>query len=425
MPFKKPNSPYWKVRCKNLPGYGDTGTLSTRVRSKAIARQMEHLLFEIAEQGLLDARWHGLLDALRPARRGAPGRITLPDLMKARSAGRLRELLLRLEDPPLQEAVEEFLKTVPDKTGSDKRVRRAMRRLLELAPKRHHGSKTTLGYLRDGRVIKQMATQIYSEGNRTRNGVLVTFLSPVSMLLVHHYGKAERDRIWQVVHWKKEDDTRDVFLSPSDIGRLLQACRFEGLEITSRHTCDPRELYVLVLLALATGADRTPLVMLACRDVSLIFDKARSRWSGQIFVRDKKASARTRTVVIGNRAARALVPYLTGTGGTPKAGGERLFTMKPRQVTEYFRIARAACGLSHVRFKDLRSQFAIYADRAGLTQATVKRAMGHARLATTQKYLHYEAVMSSEEASAVEQAMGFERRYGIGEEGGGSIAEMG
>ena len=98
MPFKKGNSPYWKIRRKRLPGFGDSGTPSTRVKSKALARQMERLLDEIAERGLTDSRWHDVLRALRPTVRGMPGQITLPELLKAKHEGRLDHIVYVLRD---------------------------------------------------------------------------------------------------------------------------------------------------------------------------------------------------------------------------------------------------------------------------------------------------------------------------------------
>lgn len=416
MPFRKPNSPFWKIRKKHLPGYGDSGTLSTRVKSKRLALKMEDLLTEIAEAGLLDERYHLLLDALKPTGRGRSGPITLPDLLKAKSSGRLPDLLLKLEDPPLSSAIDAFLLTVPDKTGSDKRIRRAMNKLLGHAPLEHEGAPTTLGYLRDPRHITLLANLEFAKG-KTRNSVQVTFLSPLSVFLTHHYGKAERDRIFASVRWSWEDDTRDVYLSPGEIARLLEACSLDYMPETRPRQNDASEMRAIVTLALATGADRTPIATLKCRDVTLVLDKATGQYQGTIYVRDTKTKNRSRTAPIGHQAALELLPYLSDTTGRPKLEGTRLFTLTPKQVTYYFGVARRKASLNHVRFKDLRSQFAIYADRAGLTQATAQGAMGHAQASTTRRYKRYETTMSSSEASAVEHAMGLSKTHEVAQTG--------
>ena len=47
---------------------------------------------------------------------------------------------------------------------------------------------------------------------------------------------------------------------------------------------------------------------------------------------------------------------------------------------------RERAGLDHVRFKDLRSQVAIYGERAGVPLSVLKSAMGHQGEAMTQRY---------------------------------------
>jgi hypothetical protein len=79
MPWRKPNSPYYKIQRKTLPGYGDTGLLSTRTTSLRRAREMEDLLAWLADEEMYD-----VLDALRPTARGAGGRVTLADVLRAK-----------------------------------------------------------------------------------------------------------------------------------------------------------------------------------------------------------------------------------------------------------------------------------------------------------------------------------------------------
>ncbi len=397
MPFKKAGSSNYYIR-RQLVGFGDSGTLSTRVKSLRLAQRMERMLVEIAEKALLEERYTLLLEAVRPRGKGQSGALTLPDLLKAYTAGRLPDLLLSITDPTLEEAVDAFLRSVPNRTGSDRRVRRGMRYLLEMAPRRYQGRPTTLAWLRDGRRITELAARFYEAGH-TRNSVQVCLVSPISLLLRHHWGEAERDRVFRDVRWRWEDDTRTVKLTPADTQRLLAACRFDYLSATRPRRSDPAELRMVVLLALATGGDRTPIARLRRRDVTL-YDDEDGLWA-TVFYLDTKTRTRSRTAVIGPSVTLELLPYLSD-----KEEGGRLFTLSPKQMTYYFSVARDRAGLPGVRMKDLRHQFAIAADEAGLSQATIQGAMGHQRVSTTRRYMRYEAVMTPGEASQVAQALG-------------------
>ena len=101
MPYKRERSPYYYVRRRSLPGYGDTGRLSSKVTSKKLARDMERLLDDIAQRGLADPTWYPLLDAVCRHRT-----ITLPDLLRAKRSGGLQSLKRSLTDPTLTEAIE-------------------------------------------------------------------------------------------------------------------------------------------------------------------------------------------------------------------------------------------------------------------------------------------------------------------------------
>jgi len=68
---------------------------------------------------------------------------------------------------------------------------------------------------------------------------------------------------------------------------------------------------------------------------------------------------------------------------------------------------RDEAGLSSVRFKDLRAQFSILAERAGLTLSQVASAMGHhgSDTAMTRRYQKHHAAMDPAHAQAIEREM--------------------
>ena len=44
MPYKRRDSPYYYIRRKKLPGYGDTGRISSGVTAKKVAGDMDRAL---------------------------------------------------------------------------------------------------------------------------------------------------------------------------------------------------------------------------------------------------------------------------------------------------------------------------------------------------------------------------------------------
>jgi hypothetical protein len=82
---------------------------------------------------------------------------------------------------------------------------------------------------------------------RKRNTVRRQLLRAISHLLRHCAGNAEGNRIFDDdVNFPAEDDTREVYLAPHDIKRLLDDCETKGYP----------ELAVVIRVAIQTSADR-------------------------------------------------------------------------------------------------------------------------------------------------------------------------
>ena len=101
-----------------------------------------------------------------------------------------------------------------------------------------------------------------------------------------------------------------------------------------------------------------------------------------------------------NRVSRELLVQLKG-----KHPDQPVFEMRYMDLDFYWKEARQKAKLEHVRFKDLRSQFAIYGQKAGVPGIVTSKAMGHASQAMTQRYQQYAAVMTSDQAIALEREM--------------------
>lgn len=380
MPYKRPESSYYQIRRKRLPGYGDTGVISTGVRDRRTAERMEHLLDELAERAITEPRWTQLLDAVKERR------ITLIELLRAKSTRRLEALLVSLHDPLLSIAVEEYKSSY----NPGRQIEYGFDKLLRLAPPASRVSYLT------SRTITDLCLECEREGEgRKRNTVRRQLYRAISKLLTWHYGQAERNRIFDEVDFPAEDDVREVDLTQEEIARLLSKCR--------------GELATIVRMALLTSADRGVLLSgrspdghkrgLLVRDLR-IYQEEDESYSGEAYLKDTKTTSRPRTVVFGDRMARELIACVQG-----KSPDDPVFNLKYMDLDFVWQRAREEANLPHVRFKDLRSQTAIYAQRAGIPQAVAMRTLGHSSERRTRDYQRHEAVMSPQQASALEQAI--------------------
>ncbi len=84
---------------------------------------------------------------------------------------------------------------------------------------------------------------------------------------------------------------------------------------------------------------------------------------------------------------------------------DTVFEMKYQQLDYQWKAVRRLAGLRGVRFKDMRSQTAIYAEEAGVPQTIIQKTLGHASEAMTRRYQQRAAVLSSAQAEAIEAAM--------------------
>lgn len=387
MPYKRPNSPYYQVRKRSLPGYGDTGVITTKTESKKVARRMEDLIEEIAERALLEPKWSDLLDAICEERS-----VTLPELLRAKNRGRLDELCRQLTDPPLHEAISEY--------RSSKDVLRETRIGLEWV-REHSMSSVRLSDL-DAQEIMRLLHEAEDEG-RKRNSVRRYHMRAISKLLRFHLGNSERNRIFADVDFAKEDDTRKVHLLPGEIQALLDACHDIGKPLYD-------QLATIIRLALQTSADRGVLLAgqrkgrdvrgLLRRDLRIYHDEEEDRYSGQVFLHDQKSKERSRAVPLTDSLCRELIAIAGN-----KGPDEPVFDMTYNALDYRWQKVRAMADLEHVRFKDLRAQTAQYGEMAGLDQTTLQSTMGHSDESMTRRYQERSASMSEADAKALEDAM--------------------
>ncbi len=239
---------------------------------------------------------------------------------------------------------------------------------------------------------------------RKRNSVRRYLLRATSLLLRHHTGRADRDRIFADVNFPAVDDTREIHLTPEETARLLQAC----------HTTGCPELAGVIRMALLMSADRGVLLSgthegkthrgLLVRDLRIWQDNETGAFTGEVFLQDSKTDHHSSSVPITDTLCREPLPLVT-----MKGPDEPVFDISYGQLDYVWKRTRKAAGLSHVRFKDLRAQISIYGEEAGMPLTVLARSMGH-RDEKMSRYQQRAAALSGEQAEAIEQAMFAQQR---------------
>jgi integrase len=164
----------------------------------------------------------------------------------------------------------------------------------------------------------------------------------------------------------------------------------EEIEARAREDVQDAEL---VRTAAYAGLRRGELVALRWRDVDFAGRKiiVRRALSGDTELRSTK-SRRAREVPLPDQAASALDRLSRRdefTGADDYVFANRLGRrLDPSALRRRFERARDAAGLEPLRFHDLRHTYGSLLVAGGIDLASVKAAMGHSRITTTERYLH-------------------------------------
>jgi integrase len=209
------------------------------------------------------------------------------------------------------------------------------------------------------------------------------------------------------------------FYSPEEVEALARALTAGlhrdrtapavGPEEAAARAAEDRQDGELVRVAAYAGLRRGELVALRWRDVDFTLRKlvVRRAVSGGVEVASTK-SRRAREVPLPDQAARALDRLSQRRDFSSPDDyvfvnrlGRRLDGSALRRRVER---ARDAAGLPPLRFHDLRHTYGSQLVAGGIDLASVKAAMGHSRITTTERYLH--ARSASELADRFTRALG-------------------
>ncbi len=202
---------------------------------------------------------------------------------------------------------------------------------------------------------------------------------------------------------REPDQALLAFYSPTQVEALAQALSAGAHRDPTRPAVSDEEAAArarddvqdaeLVRLAAYAGLRRGELVVLRWRDIDFAGQKIiiRRALSGETEVRSTK-SRRAREVPLPDQAAAALQRLrrrceFTGPDDYVFANrfGRRL---DPSALRRRYERARDAAGLDPLRFHDLRHTYGSLLVAGGIDLPSVKAAMGHARISTTERYLH-------------------------------------
>jgi integrase len=181
---------------------------------------------------------------------------------------------------------------------------------------------------------------------------------------------------------RPENNEKTRFLSDDECRRLLEACRASSW---------PR-LYLLVLMALTTGARKGELAGLTWADVDL--------------ARAEACVGRTKN---GDPRVLPLVPAVIEQMGRFAAGAPTLVFRSPRDAQRRFRFeprfieALAAAHIRGATFHTLRHSAASMLARNGATLVELADVLGHRQLQMTKRYSH---LATSHKAALVNRVLG-------------------
>jgi integrase len=203
---------------------------------------------------------------------------------------------------------------------------------------------------------------------------------------------------------RREPDAAPLaFYSPEQIEALAGSLADGAHRDSSRPALSPIEIEAraredaqdaeLVRLAAYAGLRRGEIVALRWRDVDFHGHKiiVHRALSGETEVRSTK-SRRSRQVPLPDQAAAALnrlYQRCEFTGPDDYVFASRLGRrLDPSALRRRYERARNAAALEPLRFHDLRHTYGSLLVAGGIDLPSVKAAMGHSHITTTERYLH-------------------------------------
>jgi integrase len=252
--------------------------------------------------------------------------------------------------------------------------------------------------------VRQLVCAIFNYGSRPSTYALST--NPVT----HADRRTEPERAVLAFYSPEQIEALACSLAIGAHRDPSRPALSEG-EIEARARGDAQDAE-LVRVAAYAGLRRGELVALHWRDVDFVGQKLviRRSLSGSTEVKSTK-SRRVREVPLPDQAAVALERLSRRgefTGPDDYVFSSRLGRrLDPSAMRRRYERARDAAGLEPLRFHDLRHTYGSLLVAGGNDLVSVKAALGHSRIMTTERYLHARA--AGEQAERFNRALGGSR----------------
>lgn len=334
--------------------------MCTNTKDLKIAEAMEAALTELTCSGFRD-----LVVQLRD------GELTLPELWQAKLEGTeaLKQLLLRQNDPLLEETVDQRVDGV-----SDERIKLGYRQLKKFAPLAEARvaselNRKALKVLRLSWLLEPLhLTSLYEtaqDSGLKPNSVRRSLHRAVADLLTRRFSRGRMLGVLADAKTPGENDERVVMLSPTEVARMLGLADLEFQRVLG--------------LAVTTGIDLGPMLRGQVSD----FDES----VGTLAVRDSKTYARPRLLVLRGEPVLGNAEYWLRLLVAGQPSEAPLVGMSRDTIQSRWNALRKRIGREDARWKDLRGVFATYRLLAGVSPKDLQQNLGHADMTMTMRYV--------------------------------------
>ncbi len=193
-------------------------------------------------------------------------------------------------------------------------------------------------------------------------------LSHVFTVAIKEWSWIEENPLLKITK-PKEPRGRVRFLSDEERSRLLDACKIS----------DNKILYLVVVLALSTGARRMELLGLHWKDVDL--------QRGVIILHETKNDER-RVLTLSGHALELMQQYKDKSNLTCELVFPGKILKNPIDIRSPWETALRRAGIANFRFHDLRHSTASYLAMNGASLSEISEVLGHKTFQMVKRYAH-------------------------------------
>lgn len=386
MAFRNPQTGYYYTERK-LSVYGKLPRRTLGTKKKGDAKKLENAIIEVDRLSAFEnPDYSRIIEAF------IQGKLTATRILQAKHAGRLGEMARALHDQPFRD------------------VYAAYRTATEMLRGEAHAGSVLVNYagnepwsaLCDTEYIHELLTTIESEHDIKPQSVKRKYGRLLSKIIRWKEGALERDRIFGNLSYAGHDDTRQLrmhIVTKDAIARLIEELR-KGYQ-KEGDECAP------IYTAIAISQGVSPGVLSRCINVN--FSTLRITFSGDDYQEDAEGQEIGRLFLTGTKTittkqgkqtrdryvwiAPSLLPAVQRYWKPAKPHAP-LFPLKDSRYYTLFKKARTRAGLDHaatddtpLRPHDLRSVFAMFAEKERVNRTLISRGLGHTTLQMTDRYL--------------------------------------